>query len=125
MTIAYFCIIIAMFIPLFCAGYTKFSSKGKYDNRSPRDFASGLEGKAKRAYSAQMNAYEAFAPFAAAVIAAHQMHAAQSTLDMLAMSFITARIAYTFLYIQDLHILRSVVWFAGFGITIAIFFIGA
>lgn len=123
MTIAYFCIIIAMFIPLLCAGYAKFSSKN-YNNRSPRDFVGGLEGNAKRAHNAQLNAYEAFPPFAAGIIAAHQMHAPQQTLDTLAVSFIAIRIAYTLFYINDLHIWRSVAWFTGFGISISLFFIG-
>ncbi len=124
MTIAYFCIIIAMFIPLFCTGYAKIASK-IYDNQAPRDFLTNLQGKAKRAYNAHLNSYEAFPPFAAGVIVAHQMHAPQQTLNALAMSFIAARILYAFFYITDKHALRSTLWFAGFGITISLFFIGS
>lgn len=122
MTIAYFCIIIAMLIPLFCAGYAKISTKG-YDNRSPREFLAKVEGAAKRANYAQMNSFEAFAPFAAGVIVAHELHAAQHTIDTLAIIFIAARILYVFLYIKDQHLLRSAVWFVGLFATIALFFI--
>jgi len=123
MTIAYFCIMVAMLIPVLCAGYAKISSKN-YDNRAPRDFAANLQGKAKRANNAQSNAYEAFPPFAAGIIVAHLMHAPQQAIDLLAISFIAARMAYTLFYIYDLHTWRSLAWFAGFGITISLFFIG-
>ena len=122
MTIAYFCVVIAIFIPLFSAGYAKFSVKG-YDNRAPREFLEKLEGAAKRAHYAHLNSFEAFAPFAAGVIVAHQLHASQITTDTLALIFIAARILYVFFYIKDLHKLRSAVWFIGLFTTIALFFI--
>lgn len=124
MTIAYFCVLIMMFIPLLAVGYAKFS-KGTYDNRSPRDFLEKLEdGKAKRAHYAQLNSYEAFPPFAAAVIIAHQIQAPQHLLDILAVSFIVVRSLYVYFYIVDKHVLRSTAWFIGLFITVSIFFIG-
>ena len=123
MTLAYFCVVIAISIPLACAGYSKFSGKG-YDNRRPREFLDGLEGKAKRAHYAQLNSYETFAPFAAGVIIAHQLHALQSTVDGLAVGFVSARILYVIFYIQDQPGLRTLVWFAGFFLTLALFFVG-
>ena len=124
MTIAYLCIVIAIFIPLVSAGYAKLSVKG-YDNRNPREFMAKLEGKAKRANFAQINSYETFAPFAAGVIVAHHLQAHQSTIDFLAITYVISRILYVIFYIQDAHILRSAVWFIGFGATLALFFIGA
>lgn len=123
MTIAYFCIIIMMFVPIVAAGYAKFSQKG-YDNSAPRDFLNKLEGKGKRAHAAQLNTFENFAPFAAGVIVAHQLHANQMTIDALAVSFVFARVLYVIFYIFDNHVLRSTVWFIGFINTIALFFIG-
>lgn len=123
MTFAYLSLVFLIFLPILCAAYVKFSVKG-YDNRSPRDFNERLEGKGKRAYWAQLNSYEVFPPFAAGVIAAHQMNAPQSTLDILAMTFVALRILYVFLYIYDFHVWRSVAWFAGLGITVSLFFIG-
>ena len=124
MTIAYVCIVIMFLIPLVSSAYAKFSAQG-YDNRKPREFLANLEGKAKRAYYAQLNSQENFAPFAAGVIVAHQLHARQPTIDILAVSFILMRILYVIFYVQDRHVLRSTVWFSGFFITIALFFIGA
>ena len=123
MTIAYFCIVIIFFIPLLCAGYAKFSVKG-YDNRQPREFLDKLQGKAKRAHYAQLNTLENFAPFAVGILIAHQLHAPQKIMDILAMSFVCFRILYVLFYISDQHILRSIVWFLGFLITISLFFIG-
>jgi uncharacterized MAPEG superfamily protein len=123
MTIAYFCIIIAIFIPLLCAGYAKFSRKG-YNNSSPREYLEKLDGKARRANYAQMNSFEAFAPFATGVIVAHQLHAPQDLLNTLALSFITARILYVIFYIIDRPSARSLVWCLGLMITISLFFIG-
>ncbi len=124
MTIAYVCIVIMFLIPLVSSAYAKFSAQG-YDNSKPREFLANLEGKAKRAYYAQLNSQENFAPFAAGVIVAHQLHARQPTIDILAVSFILMRILYVIFYVQDRHVLRSTVWFSGFFITIALFFIGA
>ena len=124
MTSAYVCIVIMFLIPLVSSAYAKFSVKG-YDNSKPREFLANLEGKAKRAYYAQLNSQENFAPFAAGVIVAHQLHARQPTIDILAVSFILMRILYVIFYVQDRHVLRSTVWFSGFFITIALFFIGA
>ena len=122
MTIAYFCIVIMIFIPLLCAGYAKFSVKG-YDNKNPREFLEKLQGKARRASNAQLNTFENFPPFAAGVIVAHQLHANQGTIDALAVSFVCARILYVFFYIQNLSTARSVVWFVGLIITVSLFFI--
>ena len=123
MTIAYMCIVITVFIPIICAAYSKITGKN-YDNTLPREFLDKLEGKAKRAHYAQLNGYEVFPPFAAAVIIAHQLHAPQHLLNNLAMGFVGARILYCLFYISNVPNLRTLVWFLGLFITIAIFFIG-
>jgi len=122
MTVAYICVLIAVFIPLILAGYAKFSSRG-YDNRSPREFLDKLQGKGKRAHFAQMNAYEAFAPFAAGVIIASNSGAAQSQINLLAVAFIVFRIAYSVCYVLDRHMARSIVWFCAFACTVGLFVI--
>ncbi len=123
MTIAYFCIVVSVFIPLVCVGYAKCSKKG-YDNRVPKEFIAGLEGKAKRAYHAQNNFYETFPAFGIGVVAAHQMGGVQTTIDALAVTYVAARIAYAIFYIQDKPALRTLVWFLGFSATIGLFFVG-
>ncbi len=122
MTIAYICVLISVFIPLVCVGYAKFGSKG-YDNRSPREFLEGLKGKHKRAHYAQNNSYEAFPPFAAGVIIAHQCGAAQTSIDALAVSFVICRMLYCIFYITDKPNPRSIVWFMAFACIIGLFVI--
>ena len=123
MTAAYLCIVISLFIPLLCAGYAKFSTKG-YSNRTPRDFLAGLEGAGKRANCAQQNFYETFPAFAAGVIIAHLMEAEQWAIDFTAVMYVTARVLYAVFYIIDQHMLRSLAWTVAFGATIALYFIG-
>ncbi|MCA9398153.1 MAG: MAPEG family protein [Candidatus Omnitrophica bacterium] len=120
---SYICIAITAVIPLLCAGYAKLSRKG-YDNHSPREFLAKTEGKGRRADYAQQNSYEAFPPFAVGVLAAHQMGVPVDTINMLATTFLGMRLIYCVCYIQNWHIMRSIVWFIGFGITIALYFIG-
>ncbi|MCA9402458.1 MAG: MAPEG family protein [Candidatus Omnitrophica bacterium] len=124
MTIAYLCIVISTFIPICCAGYAKFSTKG-YNNRSPREFLASLEGAGKRANFAQQNFYETFPAFAVGVVVAHLMEAAQWKIDFAAVIYVTGRVLYAVLYITDQHMLRSTAWAVAFGATIALYFIGA
>lgn len=124
MTIAFWCVLVAGLMPYLLTGYAKATSRG-YDNRAPRDWQSRLEGKSARAHWAHLNAFEAFPFFAAAVIIAHLAKADQSTIDMLALGFIAARVIYGVLYIAGVARLRSVVWALGFFTCIAMFVIAA
>jgi len=120
MAIAYSCLLIAAVLPLIFAGYAKFSTKG-YDNSAPREFLEKLQGKSKRAHYAQLNSFEAFPSFAAAVIVSHLAGVASSHITILAVLFIIFRILYGICYIADKHSLRSTVWFGGFFCVIALF----
>jgi uncharacterized MAPEG superfamily protein len=124
MTFAYWCLPIAIFLPLIWVGYAKVMGGSGYDNSRPREWLENREGQAKRANWAQQNSYEAFPPFAAAVIVAHLTGAPQLTIDIMAGIFILARIAHGIFYIADMSTLRSVVWVMGYGITIALFMTG-
>jgi uncharacterized MAPEG superfamily protein len=122
MTFAYWCIALAMFLPLVWVGIAKASASG-YNNARPREWLWKLEGMPKRANWAQQNAYEAFPPFAAAVIVAHLTGSAQATVDMLAGAFIVVRILHGVFYITDKATLRTLAWLVGFGISVALFLI--
>jgi uncharacterized MAPEG superfamily protein len=122
MTLALWCIPIAMFLPLVWVGVAKSGADG-YDNAQPREWLAKLEGRAKRANWAQQNAYEAFPPFAAGVIVAHLTGAEQSTIDLVAGLFILFRIVHGVAYIVDRDMLRSLVFLGGFGCTLAFFMI--
>ena len=68
-----------------------------------------------------MNSFEAFAPFAAAVLIAHLGGGAPSTAATLAIVFCVARAAYIALYIANLATFRSLVWGVGFFCTCGLF----
>lgn len=120
MTTAYWCVFVAMFLPIVWAGVSKAGTKG-FDNARPRDYLASLQGWRQRANWAQANSYESFPPFAAGVIIAHLAGTAQPTIDMLAVGYIAARILYGIFYIADRSTLRSLVWVAGLGCIIGLF----
>ena len=111
MNIAHLCVLIAAALPYITVGGAK--AQPGYDNAAPRDFLGRLEGWRARANWAHQNHFEAFAPFAAAVILAEMAHAAQARIDTLAVIFILLRVAYTFIYIGGVATVRSLVWFCG------------
>jgi uncharacterized MAPEG superfamily protein len=122
MTRAYWCVLIAAYLPIVWTGVAK--SSGEFagaGNHSPREFLERLGGWRKRAHWAQLNAFEAFPPFAAAVIIAHLMHAPQARIDALAMAFVVLRVLHGIFYILDRASLRSLVWFGAVACVIALF----
>ena len=126
MTIAFWCVLIAAYLPIVWTAVAKFSGNfGLDENRNPREYLETLSGWRKRAHWAQLNGFEAFPPFAAAVIIAHFLRAPQATINGLALAFIALRILHGIFYLADKASLRSVVWFAAVGCVIAIFIVAA
>jgi uncharacterized MAPEG superfamily protein len=119
MTIAYWCVLVAAILPYPIAMLAK-ATKG-YDNAAPREHLAHADGFRKRANWAQLNAFEAFPPFAAAVIIAQLQHASQATVDTLALAFITMRLLHALFYITNKPTLRSLVWSLGFLAVIGLF----
>ena len=123
MTIAYWCVFIAILLPIAFTGLAKFSSGFKpKDNRAPRAFLDNLSGWQQRSNWAQQNTFESIPGFMAAVIIAHQMGGNQNSIDILAISYIIIRIVYGALYIADKASLRSVAWFLGVVCISGLFF---
>lgn len=119
MTTAFWCILVVAILPYPIVILAK--SKRGYDNRAPREQLAHAEGFRKRANWAQFNAFEAFPPFAAAIIIAHLQQVPQATTDMLALSFVAMRILHAVFYVLDKPTLRSLVWFVGFACVVALF----
>ena len=92
-----------------------------HDNRHPRAQQARLEGAPQRANAAHANSFEAFAPFAAAVLICEQTGATGTAASVLSLSFIAARIAYPVLYVRDIPTARSAVWFVGMLAVIGLF----
>lgn len=124
MTIALWCVLAAALLPFVFTGAAKFGG-GRYNNRKPREFLEKLEGWQKRAHWTQLNSFEAFPPFAAAVIIAEMLNAAQNKVDALAVAFIVLRVLYGVAYIADRQALRSLIWTAAFGCIVALFVLAA
>jgi len=120
MSTAYWCVLAAALLPYAFTSLAKFSGP-RYDNHAPRDFLDQLRGWRKRAHWAQLNSFEAFAPFAAGVIIAQQSLGPQPAVDALAVAFVALRVVYGALYVLDRPSLRSVVWSLALGCTIALY----
>lgn len=127
MTIAYWSVLAAIFLPYLFTGFAKFQGGfGPKENHNPREFLEGLEGARKRAHWAQMNSFEVTPAFAAAVIIAQQVAgASQGTLDGIAVAFVASRVLYGICYIADWASLRSLVWFFGMICIAALFVVSA
>ncbi len=124
MTIAFWCVLIAALMPFVLAGIAKAGDRS-FNNRRPREWYETVTGYRKRAWWAQQNSFEAFPLFAAAVIIAHVAGGSQSGVDILAILFIAARIAYATCYLADVHLIRSLAWLVGLGACIGLFVIAA
>ena len=124
MTVAYFCILIASLLPIVWVGYAKFTLGFQMkDNMNPRELLAKAQGSALRAKWAQENSWEAFAPFAAAVLVASMCKVDQALIDWLAVIFITARVFHGLFYIMNYSSLRSLVWFIGMSCNFYLYYL--
>jgi uncharacterized MAPEG superfamily protein len=129
-TVAYWCVLVAVFLPIVCAGIAKWGSFGKprsqggFDNVDPRAWLARQTGWRARANAAQANSFEALPFFMGAVIIAHQMGAYQFRLDLLAFVYVVLRMVFILLYVAGMANLRSLVWTLALVVNIAIFFAG-
>jgi uncharacterized MAPEG superfamily protein len=123
MTIAYWCVLVAILLPY--VWFTPLSSRlgARRNNNQPRQALVGLQGIELRAYGAHQNAFEVTAGFVAAVIIAHNAHANQHWIDLLAVIFILARIAHGALYLADQGSMRSLSFLIGLICTVGLFVI--
>ena len=124
MTLAYWILFIMIFYPMVFAGIAKAGER-RFNNNQPRNFLASLTGYRQRANWVQENAYEGFAPFAAAIIIAHQLSVAQNQIDGLAIAYLILRIIYGICYVADLATLRSLAWMGSLGCVVALFILAA
>jgi uncharacterized MAPEG superfamily protein len=130
MTITQWCVLAACLLPIITMGAAKASfgrkprREGGYDNASPRDWEAKLSGWHGRAFAAQNNGFEALPLFIAGVLFAQMSGAEQARIDMLAMAFVAIRLAYTWAYLSNRATLRSLIWFAGIGVSVALLVAG-
>lgn len=96
------------------------SKQGGYDNRQPRVQEATLTGFGHRALAAHENSIEAFPLFAAGILIALFAQAEQSSIDMLAIAFVAARVLYLLFYLIDINLMRTLVWFVGYLSSLAL-----
>ncbi|OYY17216.1 MAG: hypothetical protein B7Y05_01660 [Polynucleobacter sp. 24-46-87] len=121
MTIAYWCVLFMGLFPYVAAGIAKKGFEG-YDNGMPRQWLAKQTGFRARANAAQANLFESLPFFFAAVIIASIANAPQGRVDLLAIGFVAARVAYLVCYVANWPTIRSIVWLAGLACVVAIFF---
>lgn len=121
MTIADWCVLAAILLPYAWFGVANAKGGKERNNHYPRDFANRVDGAAKRAWGAHMNAFEALPAFAAAVLIAQQAHAAQGRVDAIAGVWVLLRVAHGLFYVADKGLLRSAAWFGGVACVVALF----
>ena len=122
MTILVWCLFIALLLPILSKGPVAYAQNklGKYDNNNPRTQQATLTGFGARALAAHQNAFESLIMFAPAILLALVTQNTGLLIEQLAITHVVARIGYHIVYLLNLGTLRSIVWFVGFGTTLAI-----
>lgn len=112
---AYWCVLAALLLPYLWTTVAKASGE-RYDNRDPRAWlARQASPRVHRANAAQLNAWEAFAPFAAAVLMAQLAGVNEGRIALLAVAFVVFRVIHGVVYTFGMpHALRSLAWLGGF-----------
>ena len=125
MSVAYWCILVAAILPYVFTVIAKRSGE-RYDNRDPRGWLSRQQNPVSiRANAAQLNAFEAFAPFAAAVLMAQLAGVDGGLVSLLALAFVGFRVLHGILYLAGRHLLRSAAWTGGYLCVLALMVMAA
>lgn len=118
MTVAYWCILVAALLPYLWVSVAKATGE-RYDNRAPRQWQARQDDpRSQRANAAQLNAFEAFAPFAASVLMAQAAGVDPSRIAMLAIAFVVLRVLHGVFYVAGIPSLRSAAWGGGFAVVL-------
>jgi uncharacterized MAPEG superfamily protein len=122
LAVAYWCVLIAALLPYVWVSVSK-SGGERYDNRDPRGWtARQTNPRVHRAHAAELNSYEAFAPFAAGVVLAQLAGVAADRIALLAVLFVVFRVLHGLVYVVGWkHSLRSLAWFVAFVCVVALY----
>jgi uncharacterized MAPEG superfamily protein len=120
MVISYASVLVAGLMPMVCAGIAKSGAKG-YNNHDPRAWLAQQTGFRARANAAQANCFEAFPFFAVGVVLALLTGVEPWLVDMLALFFVAARVAYVACYLADKALFRSIFWSVAYLSVIAFY----
>ena len=125
MALAYWCILIAALLPYLWVALAKASGE-RFDNREPRAWlARQTNPRSHRANAAQLNAFEAFAPFAAGVLMAQVAGVDPTRIGYLAVAFVVLRVLHGIFYVLGIAPLRSLSWAGGIAIVVWLMLLAA
>ena len=125
MSIAYWCILIAAVLPFIWVGFAKSGAPG-YNNKDPRGWIGKQDNyRVRNAYSAHLNAFEAFPAFAAGVLMAQVAGVDPGQVNLLAMAFVGFRVFHGVFYLASVPLMRSLVWLGGFACAIGLMVLAA
>ena len=118
MALAYWCILAAALLPYLWVTVAKRGGS-RYNNHDPRQWQTRQDNpRSQRAYAAHLNAFEAFAPFAAAVLMAQAAGVEPARIGQLALAFVVLRVLHGLCYVFDKPSLRSSVWALGYAVVL-------
>jgi len=125
MALAYWCILIAALLPYLWVSIAKASGE-RFDNREPRAWQARQDNpRSRRANAAQLNAFEAFAPFAAAVLMAQAAGIDPARIGQLAVAFVVLRVLHGLFYVLGIAPLRSLSWAGGIAVVVWLMLLAA
>lgn len=119
-------LLVLCMLPVICAwisGYYRQKQFGKVDNKEPRLQSQQLTGPGARAVGAQANSWEALAVFSAAILAVYIAGIDLDSITTQVMVFVALRIAYIPAYVGDKDMPRSLIFIAGYGICLYLFYL--
>ena len=121
MTVAFWCILVALLAPYFLSLAARSRvSRADYVN-DPRAYSDTLTGWHRRAHLAHLNAFEALPTIVAGVMVATFAGVPQGSIDALALGFIACRALHAAFYLADKPMWRSHAWRAGLLCVIGLF----
>ena len=125
MSIAYWCVLIAALLPYVWVSFAK-GRAADYNNKDPRGWVAKQQSyRIRNANAAHLNAFEAFPPFAIAVLMAQFSQVDTQRVAWLAMAFIAFRVLHGVFYLTGTHLLRSLAWLCGLGCVAALMVMSA
>lgn len=114
--VPYLCLLLSallIYVPRAVVVRAQMAQPGGLDNAHPRAQQARLDGLGARANGAHQNSFEAFAPFAAGVLASKATGVDADEIALLSMAFVALRIVYIGLYLGDKPSARTAVWLLG------------
>lgn len=122
MNILLTCLLIAVVMPIVAKAPLAWAmaKQGRYDNRLPRLQQQQLQGFGARAKAAHENSFEALIMFTPGVLALVATGKITDISQYFAIGFVLARVGYLICYWFNQDKLRSLLWMAGFGLSVAL-----